>query len=165
MDAYLKRLKTIVMARSFTQLYIHSVFAVKYRKAQIDIRWEDELFSVMGGALKELGHCPIIINGTEDHVHALWRHNRTKTLPETMKAMKGGSSHWINKREPGAELFRWQGGYGAFTVSVDRVPKVKNYIARQKIHHRSLSISQEYKSLLNAHGEYEAEDFMFAALE
>jgi len=153
------------MASSFTKLYIHAVFAVKYRNAIIDVGWEDELFSIIGGALKDLGHLPIKINGDADHVHALWRHRRTKTIPETLKAMKGGSSHWINKRRLTADLFRWQAGYGAFTVSVDRVPKVKNYIERQKIHHQNTTVFEEYGKMLLAHGEKEIHDFMFHCLE
>lgn len=153
------------MARSYTQLYFHVVFAVKYRNGSIHPTWEGELFSMMGATLKELEHSPIIINGTEDHVHLLWRHNRTKTLPETLQLIKGRSSHWINDACLTNDVFRWQAGYGAFTVSVDRVPRVENYIARQKIHHKSRSLSEEYGSLLRAHGEKDVQDFMFAAPE
>ena len=32
--------------------------------------------------------------------------------------------------------FRWQGGYGAFTVSKKFVPRVRDYVLNQEQHHR-----------------------------
>jgi len=153
------------MPRSYTQLFIHGIFAVKYRQALIDPSWEDELFSIMGGRLRELGHSPVKINGVTDHVHALWRHKSTVTVADTMRAIKGRSSHWINDAGLTEGLFRWQGGYGAFTVSVDRVPQVKRYIIKQKIHHKSVTVFDEYEKLLRNHGEGDVQEFMFDFLE
>jgi putative transposase len=36
----------------------------------------------------------------------------------------------------GESTFKWQGGYGAFTVSKQQVPRIREYILRQKEHHR-----------------------------
>ena len=137
---------------------------MKHRKAQIDPKWENELFSVMGASLKKLGHTPIIINGTSDHVHLLWRHNKTKTISDTLQLVKGNSSHWINDAGLTEDLFGWQGGYGAFTVSIDRVPSVKAYIERQKQHHAKTTMFKEYEMLLRSQGEREFHDFMFEDL-
>jgi hypothetical protein len=32
-------------------------------------------------------------------------------------------------------LFRWQSGYGAFTVSTEDAPAVERYVLKQKHHH------------------------------
>jgi hypothetical protein len=32
-------------------------------------------------------------------------------------------------------LFRWQSGYGAFTVSIEDVPALERYVLNQKHHH------------------------------
>ncbi|MEM6771908.1 MAG: transposase [Bacteroidota bacterium] len=140
------------MAGTFTQLYVHAVTAVKFRQSLIDPSWEDSLFTVMGGTLKELGHTPIIINGTDDHLHLLWGHKQTAPVDNTLKMVKGRSSKWINDHGLVDGLFRWQPGYGAFSVSVDRVPRVKGYIAKQKEHHQVIDFQTEYEKLLIDHG-------------
>jgi hypothetical protein len=35
------------MANTYHQIYLQTVFAVKYRKAQIDAEWKKQIFSVM----------------------------------------------------------------------------------------------------------------------
>lgn len=140
------------MAGTFTQLYFHAVTVVKFRQSLIHPSWEEDLFTVMGGTLREMGHTPILINGIRDHVHLLWRHNKTETLSQTMKKIKGRSSKWINDHGLVEGLFRWQPGYGAFSVSTDHVPRVRGYIAKQKRHHQVVDFNTEYKKLLLANG-------------
>jgi REP element-mobilizing transposase RayT len=152
------------MASSFTQIYFHVVFAVKFRQSLIRPEWEAELFRVMGGSLRKLGHSPIAINGVPDHVHLLWRHNRSKALPETMQKVKGNASHWVNHEILPLETFRFQHGYGAFSVSPDRVPKVEGYIGRQKQHHQSVDLQTEYGELLTASGLIEIKEYQFDLL-
>ena len=48
--------------------------------------------------------------------------------------------------------FRWQRGFGAFSVSRDRVPAVVRYIERQEEHHRKRTFREELEMLLRAHG-------------
>lgn len=152
------------MASSCTQLYIHAVFAVKFRQALISSTWEGSLFNVIRSKLRELGHQPIAINGTEDHLHVLWRHNRNQSIPNTMKLIKGGSSHWINHETDCPTTFRYQHGYGAFSVSVDRVPQVTSYIRNQKTHHSAKKFQEEYEEILTAHHINDPADYQFAPL-
>lgn len=153
------------MAGTFTQLFCHGIMAVKFRQSLIEPSWEKELFRTMGNTLKELGHTPIIINGTDDHVHALWSHHKTKSYSETMKFLKGRSSKYINDNFDLPDLFRWQAGYGAFSVSVDRVPTVQRYILRQKEHHRKEGLHPEYARILHQHGVEDIREHAFAQLE
>ena len=72
----------------------------------------------------------------------------------------GGS--FYHSRRANAELnrtaFAWQVGYGAFTVSVPDVEKVRRYIAKQGEHHRKKSFQEEYVELLQrANVEYDPE--------
>ena len=57
------------MANTYTQIYMHVIFAVKGRESMIRPEWQDELYRYMAGALKNHEHTPYIINGMEDHVH------------------------------------------------------------------------------------------------
>jgi len=47
--------------------------------------------------------------------------------------------------------FQWQKGYGAFTVSYDRVEAASRYIRNQEAH-RTKTIQEEYESFLQRHG-------------
>jgi REP element-mobilizing transposase RayT len=78
----------------------------------------------------------IAINGLSDHIHLLIKFPSTVTVSEIVKQAKGVSSRLMNQYlMPGAH-FRWQGGYGSFTVSRWDLPMIINYIENQeKIHH------------------------------
>jgi len=49
----------------------------------------------------------------------------------------------------GYSNFRWQIGYGAFSVSGSAVEIVKNYIINQKEHHRRKSHLKEIEEFMN----------------
>ena len=57
------------MSGTYTQIYIHVVFAVKGRENLFLKPWRDEIFKYMSGIIKEKHQKPIIVNGVEDHVH------------------------------------------------------------------------------------------------
>jgi REP element-mobilizing transposase RayT len=58
------------MAGTYSQIYIHVVFAVQGRQNLLAKPWRDEVFKYTAGIVKNKGQKPIIINGVEDHVHA-----------------------------------------------------------------------------------------------
>ena len=100
--------------------------------------------------------CPVdsptlTINGTEDHVHVLFRLGRKISLAQLVEEIKTTSSKWIKTK--GAEFrgFHWQTGYGAFSVSQSKVDDVIQYIRRQKEHHRRRSFQDEFRALLERH--------------
>jgi putative transposase len=53
--------------------------------------------------------------------------------------------------------FRWQDGYGAFTVGQSQIADTIAYIKNQRQHHQRKSFEEEYKVFLKVHG-IEAED-------
>ncbi|NMC34170.1 MAG: transposase, partial [Veillonellaceae bacterium] len=44
--------------------------------------------------------------------------------------------------------FRWQAGYGAFSVGQSQVSRVVAYIARQREHHRRRTFQEEFRAFL-----------------
>ena len=44
--------------------------------------------------------------------------------------------------------FRWQGYYGAFSVSRGHLPKVKRYILNQKTHHANGELWESAETIL-----------------
>jgi REP element-mobilizing transposase RayT len=72
------------MANSYTQVIIHSVFAVKYRQSLIHKTWKHELYGYMGAILNNMGHKTLNINGVEDHIHVLFGMKPTLSISDTM---------------------------------------------------------------------------------
>jgi putative transposase len=142
-------LKGIIMSQSFVQFYTHIVFHTKNNRVLIYEDIEDELYSYLGGILKNLKSQPIKIGGTSDHIHLLFTLPKTMTPADLVEEVKKSSSRWIKTKGKGYETFYWQDGYGGFSVSNFHVEVIKNYISNQKQHHLKTSFLEEYKKLLD----------------
>ena len=59
------------MAGTFSQIYIHVVFAVKGRENLIGRAWEEELYKYITGIVQNKDQKMLAINGMPDHVHFL----------------------------------------------------------------------------------------------
>ncbi len=83
----------------FRQLYIHLIFAVKYRDRLLIEEYRKEIFSYMSGIITNLNHKSIIINGVEDHVHIFLGLNPKRTISDTVWEIKRSSSIFINEKK------------------------------------------------------------------
>ena len=136
---------------SFTRLTYHIVFATKYRKRSIKNNVQERLYEYIGGTLRgKKGHL-IEIGGVEDHVHILAGLSPSLALSDVVRDVKANTSKWITE-ERVLDAFEWQKGYGAFTVSFDRVETICRYIRNQKVHHKTKSFQEEYIDFLERHG-------------
>lgn len=136
------------MANTYTQIYLHIIFAVKYREGVIQASWKDELYKYITAVIQEQKHKLIIINGMPDHLHILIGSHPTQSISELVQDIKGNSSTWINKRKLIQGRFEWQEGYGAFSYSKSQVKDVIKYIENQEEHHRIKSFREEYLNFL-----------------
>jgi len=136
------------MANTYTQLYIHFVFAVQNRISLINPKWQTDLYKYMSGIISNNGHKMFAINGMPDHVHMLVGMRPTQSLSDLMQDIKGSSSTWINERRLTKGRFQWQEGYGAFSYSKKELPLIINYIKNQEEHHRQKTFMEEYMELL-----------------
>lgn len=140
------------MGNSYSQIHIHCVFAVKYRRSLIDPSWKNKLHQYIGGTIQRQGHKLITINSMPDHVHILLGLRPAQSLSELMRIVKGDSSEWINKNHLCPCRFQWQEGFSAFSYAKSQIKIVANYIENQEIHHASVSFLEEYKKTLDAFG-------------
>ena len=92
------------------------------------------------------------VGGIEDHIHALVLSPPTIAPCQIAQYLKGASSAWIHDEFPKLRNFRWQDGYGAFSVSNSRIGEVVKYIQNQREHHRTKSFQDEYREFLRANG-------------
>ncbi|MEO6814024.1 MAG: IS200/IS605 family transposase [Ginsengibacter sp.] len=152
------------MANTYHQIYLQTVFAVKYREAVIDTKWKNNLFGVIGNLINETKCKNIIINGVEDHVHCLIGLKPVVSVSELMKTVKAKSSKYINDHQLTPKRFEWQEGYGVFSYSQSQLDKVYKYILNQEAHHKKQSFREEYLEFLkNFKIEYD-EQYIFQEL-
>ena len=95
------------MANTYHQIYLQTVFAVKYRMAIIDKKWKDKLFGVIGNLINETTCKTIIVNGVEDHVHCFLGLKPVVSVSELMKTVKAKSSKYINDHSLTTDHFEW----------------------------------------------------------
>jgi putative transposase len=153
------------MANSYTQIHLHCLFAVKFRKAMIAEQWKQELHKYITGIIQNHEHKMISINSMPDHLHMLFGMRPHQSLSDLMRIVKGDSSEWINKRKLTRSLFRWQGGFGGFSYEKSSISRVAAYIENQQLHHRKISFAEEYQNLLKQF-EIEYDDqYIFTPLE
>jgi putative transposase len=137
------------MANTYTQIYIHVVFAVQARESLIKAEWKEELFKYITGILNNQKTKLIAIGGVEDHIHILFGMNPTIALSDVVREVKASSSKFINEEKFVRGKFYWQEGFGAFSYSRSQIDAVAKYILNQEQHHSSKSFKDEYVALLN----------------
>lgn len=139
------------MADTYSSLHYQIVFSTKSREHWIEPAVEQRIWAYLGGIAKQNKITPLQIGGIEDHVHLLLGAPAVLAPAKVAQLIKGGSSAWIQETFPQMKGFRWQDGYGAFTVSMSNVPLVIEYIRGQREHHRAKSFQEEYRELLKRH--------------
>ena len=136
------------MANTYHQIYLQTVFAVKYRQAVISKDWKSILLGVIGNLINENNCKTIIVNGVEDHVHCFFGIKPVMSVSELMKAVKAKSSKYINDHQLTPERFEWQEGYGVVSYGQSQVDRVYKYIQSQEEHHKKQTFRNEYVELL-----------------
>ena len=136
------------MPQSLASVLIHLVYSTKHRHPFLPPDLDPELYAYQAAVFADM-RCPaVIINGTADHVHALFRLARTVTIADVVEEVKKSSSKWLKTKRPTLAGFQWQVGYGAFSIGESGVPQTRAYIERQKEHHSDRSFQDEYRAIL-----------------
>jgi putative transposase len=123
------------MREPYTQLYLHAVWATWDRLPLITSERQRVAYASIQKTCSNLGAHLIAIGGIEDHVHVLLRFPTTVCIADLVGKMKGASSRLVE--QVSGEPFKWQGAYGAFTVSKRGVPIVREYVLNQVQHHHT----------------------------
>ena len=128
------------MANTYSQIYLQTVFAVKYRNAVINKEWRPRLLGVIGNLINEANCKTIIVNGVEDHIHCLIGLKPVVSVAELMKTVKAKSAKYVNDNRLTKSRFEWQSGYGVFSYGQSQVDRVYNtYKTRRRIIKSKLS--------------------------
>jgi len=139
------------MANTYSQIYIHAVFAVKGRKNLINNKFKDELYKYICGIVTNKQQKVYAINGMPDHLHILLSIKPNCLLSDLIRDIKASSSKLINEKRYVLGKFQWQEGFGSFSVSQSNIDKVIAYIDNQEIHHKKKSFKEEYIEFLESY--------------
>jgi REP element-mobilizing transposase RayT len=140
------------MANTYTQLYIHIIFAVEGRQNIIPPKHNEELQKYTTGIVTGQGHKLIAINNMPDHMHILVGLRPDAALSDLVRDVKAGSSKFINEKRWIVGRFSWQEGFGAFSYSRSQLDTVIRYIQDQQRHHAKKMFREEYLELLEKFG-------------
>ncbi len=140
------------MSQTLVSLLVHLVFSTKKRADLITPGIETDLFAYISATLRNRESRCLAANGTTNHVHLLVSLSKNVALSAVVGELKKSSSKWIKTKGIEFRDFCWQDGYGAFSVGQSNVAALKEYIARQKEHHRKRSFESELVGLLKRYG-------------
>jgi putative transposase len=138
----------LLMANTYSKIYIQTVFAVSNRMSLIKPTFKEDLYKYITGIVTKQGQKLIAINGMSDHLHILIGLKSAMALADLVRNSKCDSSNYINKNKWVRGKFTWQDGYGAFSYGHSQLNSIIRYIQNQENHHSRRSFRNEYLTLL-----------------
>ena len=119
------------MANTYSQIYIHIVFAVQGRQNLIPKSKREELQKYITGIVQNRGQKMLAICCMPDHSHILIGSKPSIAVSDLVRDIKAGSSNFINENKWVKGKFNWQVGFGAFSYSRGQIDSVIKYILKQ----------------------------------
>ncbi len=138
----------LFVANTYTQIYLHIVFAVEGRQSLIPSEHNQELQKYITGIVSSQKHKLIAINNMPDHLHLLIGMRPDASLSDLVRDIKAFFAKFINEKHWVAGRFSWQEGFGAFSHARSQLGTVIRYIENQPKHHQKKSFRDEYIALL-----------------
>ncbi|HEY3448984.1 MAG TPA: IS200/IS605 family transposase [Myxococcales bacterium] len=135
----------------YSQLYVHVVWATYLRNPLVGSCFEEALWASIGAYCREAGASPIQVGGMADHVHVLASVPPSLSVSRLVWAIKGSSSHDMAHRIAPGRPFRWQEGYGAFTLRKEDSEVVASYILDQRAHHAAQTTKDDWERWESEH--------------
>ena len=149
------------MANTYTQFYVHLVFAVKNRNALIKKSWKNDLEKYLTGIIQNHKHKLLALYAMPDHIHIFIGYNVNHLIPDLVEEIKTSSNRWIKTNNLSTFHFEWQKGYGAFSHSQSQIDTVVKYIVNQETHHKKNNFKTEYLEILRKNDIRYNDDYLF----
>ena len=124
------------MANTYTQIYIHIVFAVKGREHLIRELFREELKKYITGIIKNKNQKLYSIYCMPEHTHLFVSMKPDISISDLTRDVKSNSSAFLKDKKFVPETFSWQSGFGAFSYSKLQAKDVVYYIKTQPQHHK-----------------------------
>jgi len=149
------------MANTYSQIYIHIIFAVQGRQNLIHKSHREELHKYITGIVQKRGQKMLAVFCMPDHAHLFTGMKPSISISDFVRDVKAGSSKFINDSKWVQGKFNWQEGFGAFSYSRSQIDTVMKYILRQEEHHRRRTFKEEYVELLKKFSVEYDEQYLF----
>ena len=134
------------MRRSKIRAYIHFVWGTYQRFRLITPEIEEALYRCIQGEVRQVGADVLAIGGMPDHVHLVVAFPATLSFGDFMRRIKSVSSKCASETLlPADSFFKWQDGYGLFTLGMNQVEAAIRYVKNQKRHHANSKLWPEWE--------------------
>jgi len=133
------------MRQSRIELYVHLVWATAERAWLVKPSFRRSLFRCLEEQAQHLGCTVLALGGMPDHVHMVLRYPAKLSISSLTQQLKGVSSHFAHEQLGLGPIFRWQEGYGAFSLSRGHVKKATLYVEKQEEHHAGGELWPEWE--------------------
>jgi REP element-mobilizing transposase RayT len=153
------------MANTYSQIYVHVIFAVQGRQHFISEKIRETLQKYINGIIASKKQKLFAIYCMPDHTHLLISVSPDIKVSELVRDIKANSSRFISEQNWVIGKFQWQEGFAAFSCSKSHADNVVNYILRQPDHHQKTSFKEEYTTLLKKFNIDYKDEYLFRFLE
>jgi len=153
------------MANTYTQIYIHIVFAIQGRHNLIPKSIREELHKYITGIVHNRNQKMLAIFCMPNHTHILVGMKPDINISDLTRDIKAISSKFLNDNRFVKGKFSWQLGFGAFSYSKSQIDSVVKYILNQEQHHKKKTFKEEYLELLKKFGIEYDEKYLFDWIE
>ena len=123
------------MSAPYTQLFVHLVWSTWDRLPLITPEIGGRLLGCLRAKCEDLGCACLASEWVADHVHLIVRYPASVSVSALVGQLKGSSSHLANQILTDGGTFRWQHGFGAFSISKRSLDRAISYVMNQKNHH------------------------------
>ncbi|MBN2543659.1 transposase [bacterium] len=140
------------MKHSYVKIWVHAIWATFDTKRIINKNLVVKIFNHLVAESEKKGIHTERINVQPEHVHYLFELPVDKSLASVIHDIKGECSSWINKNKLTKSHFKWQRGYGAYSVSASVLNKVKLNIENQAEYHKRVPFEKEHEQWKRKYG-------------
>ncbi len=130
------------MTQHYSRLYFHVIFKTHGRRRAITPGNELVIYKAFRQSITSAGATCVIVNGVEDHIHALVQIPLQRDLYKVLRRVKQETARATREVTPD---FEWSRGYAIFSVNHYSFQGLIRYIRRQKRHHKSGLIERHFE--------------------
>ncbi len=131
------------MGHSSLEYYLHLVWATHQREPLLVGGTEEIVYACIQAELRRMNCTMLALGGMADHVHLAVQPPSTLGPAQIAKQIKGSVSRFVNDQ---GIAFRWQAGYGCFSLSRPHLKAAVPYIQNQKRHHAENTLWPDWEA-------------------
>lgn len=126
-----------------TFIYVHAVWCTAGRRPMLTRIVRKVLFPTMKKSAEEKGIQVMAVNGSDEHVHCLFKLMPVQSVSEIIRQLGKESENWLNNNKFSPEPFGWDDSYRAWSVSPSTIDKAVEYIGKQEEYHQAKTLEEE----------------------